>query len=81
MSTKIKLSDKQKEVITLMRDGYILHWIGGINPYCFLSAQYSFKVSVPTCLKIIEYKLAEREHNDGGNTKISLTELGKTIKL
>lgn len=76
----MKLSDKQKEVIKEMRSGYILHWVGGLKPTCFLSGQYGFKLSTTTCLKLESLGIIKRLHNDG-NTKFHLTKPGKTIEL
>ena len=76
----MKLSKKQKEVISEMRNGYILHWIGGITPHCFLSSNFTFKVSISTCIKLEKDGLIKRTHNNG-NTDLKLTKLGKSIQI
>ena len=81
MTKKIKLSDKQKEVIELMRKGHILHWIGGLNPSCFLSKSFSFKVSTATAFRILHYKLIIADDDKLTNRTYRLTELGKQIEL
>jgi hypothetical protein len=79
---EVKLSAKQKETLNLMQNGGVLHWIGGISPYCFMSDnRFTFKISTATCLKLESLGLIEKEQKDGGNTKLKLTESGKKIKL
>lgn len=77
----MKLSEKQKEVIREMRKGYVIYWLGGLNPHCFLSSSFTFKVSTATCLRLDELKLIERTDKAALNDKYILTELGKTIEL
>ena len=72
---KIKLSDKQKEVISRLRDGEIMHYMTGLNSYCFWSKTYK-NVSWATIGRLEYLKLIERTKD-----KVELTELGKTIDL
>ena len=74
----MKLSKKQTEVIKLMRAGTFIHWVDGIDAHCFLSHNFSCKLSVTTFFKLEDLKLIE---GDEHRSKFTLTELGKTCEL
>lgn len=80
--TKLKLSPKQKEVVTILRGGNIIHWMGGLTPRAFISHNTDYKISTATVFKLSDLGLIEKDistHNY--KDKYILTELGKTIEL
>ncbi len=79
-----KLTPKQKAVIQAMREGYVIHWMGGLKPSCFLSGQFGMKLSTATTLRLEELNLIERASGKGWhelNDKYLLTNLGKSVEI
>ena len=74
----MKLSKKQSEIISLMRNGIVIYWMDGIDAHCFLSGNLSPKISITTFFKLEEMGLIVGDEN---RNKFTLTELGKTCKL
>lgn len=70
-----KLSKKQSEVIQLMRDGIILHYISGFNSKCFFARDMK-NINWNTIWKLEQLGLISRTERT-----IELTELGKTCPL
>ena len=77
----MKLSEKQKQVINLMRDGRVIHWMDGLNPSCFLSDNCRVPISTATCLRLEELGFIESKPNKGQGKKYYLTNRGKYIQL
>lgn len=85
-----KLSEKQKEAIRFMRDGYELGHSEGWSANVWLqmggcgNGGKSAKITFGTFWAIVDRKLVEPKPNQGQfsrPTRYQLTELGKTIKL
>lgn len=79
-----KLTKKQKEVVQKMRSDFRLHWMGWINPRCFLSSKdYSARnvsVRIDTVINMRNAGLIEGDDRNL-NFQYKLSDLGKTIDL
>jgi predicted transcriptional regulator len=60
-----------------MQEGRTLHWISGLNPWCFFSHDINYKVSTATLFRLVDLKLVKKDQ--WGKAYI-LTELGKNFK-
>ncbi len=72
----IKLSAAQKEVISKLRDGDILHYPPGAEPRCFFKGNFYKTISWATLLNLERHNLIVRE-----GRYFELTVIGRTIKL
>lgn len=70
MEKKIKLSDKQQEVLKKLQEGKFLYHIEGLNARCFFDVGKT--IGWPTIIKLEDYGLVVR-----GTGYIRLTEAGK----
>lgn len=77
----IKLTDKQKEVVKLLRiKGNYIQWVDGLNPRVFMHHDLLYKISIPTVFKLKDLGVIE-PNSEWYKPKFKLTELGKNIKL
>lgn len=89
MEKKIKLSDKQKEVIKLMREGCEATISRGFSSGAWLQfgkigyGGKSYDVSIATLHALIDKKIIKDNNTSKSlsQSHFSLTELGKTIQL
>ncbi len=72
---KIKLSPAQLEVLVEIKRGEILHFVGGINAYWFLSSRKN-RANIGTIYRLMEAGLI-MEDNERYPSKAILTDKGR----
>lgn len=79
-----KLSKKQSEVISKMREGWNVHYLTGLEISGWLSSSNSHQVSglsIATIFALEKGKYIERDDSDWRSVDFKLTELGRTCAL
>lgn len=81
MTAKIKLSEKQKEVLALLRQGNYIHWIGGLHPMAFMSSDNNYTISTATVLRLHDLGIVEMKEKKALSSEYTITALGKTCDI
>ncbi len=75
---RIKLSPAQLHVMFELKKGAVVHYIGGLNPYWFLSKELHH-LNYQTIFKLADLGLIEEKNEHGFNTVTAiLTDKGRT---